>query len=250
MRSQNKTVQNEHVILRRVSRIQDIVTAIQGIFQGLITFITGVFSMNWSQAWEGIKQIFSNAFQALVDLCRAPINAVVSIINGVISGINGMGITIPEWVPVVGGNSFSINLPMLPTFAKGGFTDGVSIAGEAGTEAVISFQNSVRRQNINTWMQAGRMLGVNGGQAATVAGLPELADLDADENDLIELDFPQGDFSSGANTFQFSPTINIQGSADRAVIESVLADAMQDFEARMDAWEARKQRRKARTVYR
>ena len=54
----------------------------------------------------------------------------------------------------------------------------------------------------------------------------------------------------GANTFQFSPTINIQGSADRAVIESVLADAMQDFEARMDAWEARKQRRKARTVYR
>ena len=94
------------------------------------------------------------------------------------------------------------------------------------------------------------MLGVNGCQEAAVAGLPELADLDADENDLIELDFPQGDFSSGANTFQFSPTINIQGSADRAVIESVLADAMQDFEARMDAWEARKQRRKARTVYR
>lgn len=231
--------------------ISNIVTAIQGIFQGLITFITGVFSMSWSQAWEGIKQIFSNAFQALVDLCKAPINAVVSIINGVISGINGMGFTLPDWLPGgLAGKSFSINLPMLPTFAKGGFTNGVSIAGEAGTEAVISFQNSVRRQNINTWMQAGRMLGVNGSQAAAVAGLPELADLDADENDLIELDFPQGDFSSGANTFQFSPTINIQGSADRAVIESVLADAMQDFEARMDAWEARKQRRKARTVYR
>ena len=94
--------------------------------------------MSWSQAWEGIKQIFSNAFQALVDLCKAPINAVVSIINGVISGINGMGFTLPDWLPGgLAGKSFSINLPMLPTFAKGGFTNGVSIAGEAGTEAVI-----------------------------------------------------------------------------------------------------------------
>ena len=35
--------------------------------------------------------------------------------------------------------------------AKGGFTDGVSIAGEAGTEAVISFDPSVRSANIANW---------------------------------------------------------------------------------------------------
>ncbi len=228
--------------------IANIITAIQGIFQGLITFITGVFSANWSQAWESVKLIFGNVFNALIELCKTPINAVVSVINSVISSINGMGFTIPEWVPVVGGNSFSINLPMLPTFAKGGFTNGVSIAGEAGTEAVISFQNSVRRQNIDTWMQAGRMLGVSGGQAAAVASLPEPVSLDTPE--INSVDFPQNDFSPEAATFQFAPTINIQGSADKATIKNALAETMQDFEARMDAWWAKKQRMQARTVYR
>ena len=48
----------------------------------------------------------------------------------------------------------------LPKFADGGFTNGPSLAGEAGTEAIISFRRSQREQNIDTWMQAGKMLGV------------------------------------------------------------------------------------------
>lgn len=44
--------------------------------------------------------------------------------------------------------------------ARGGFTNGASIAGEAGTEAVISFQRAVRRENLATWAKAGELLGV------------------------------------------------------------------------------------------
>ena len=44
--------------------------------------------------------------------------------------------------------------------AKGGFTDGVSIAGEEGTEAVISFNPAYRAKNIDTWLKAGELLGV------------------------------------------------------------------------------------------
>ena len=77
----------------------------------MITFITGVFSGSWSQAWEGIKQIFGSAFDGLVALCKAPLNAVIAIINKAISGINGLGLTIPEWVPILGGKSFSVNIP-------------------------------------------------------------------------------------------------------------------------------------------
>lgn len=77
--------------------ISAVMSAIQGFFQGLITFITGVFSGSWSQAWEGIKQIFGSAFDGLVALCKAPLNAVIAIINKAISGINGLGLTIPEW---------------------------------------------------------------------------------------------------------------------------------------------------------
>lgn len=166
------------VVQSLVASFQAIITSIQGIFDGLITFVTGVFTGNWGQAWEGVKQIFGNAFNALVELAKAPINAVIALINGAIDGINsltGGGISIPDWVPVVGGQTFSLKLNKIPALAHGGFTQGVSIAGEAGTEAVISFMPTVRSANINTWQQAGRMLGVNQQQAAAVAGAAQPA---------------------------------------------------------------------------
>lgn len=166
------------VVQSLVASFQAIITSIQGIFDGLITFVTGVFTGNWGQAWEGVKQIFGNAFNALVELAKAPINAVIALINGAIDGINsltGGGISIPDWVPVVGGQTFSLKLNKIPTLAHGGFTQGVSIAGEAGTEAVISFMPTVRSENIGTWQQAGRMLGVNQQQAAAVAGAAQPA---------------------------------------------------------------------------
>lgn len=166
------------VVQSLVASFQAIISSIQGVFDGLITFVTGVFTGNWGQAWEGVKQIFGNAFNALVELAKVPINAVIALINGAIDGINsltGGGISIPDWVPVAGGQTFSLKLNKIPALAHGGFTQGVSIAGEAGTEAVISFMPTVRSANINTWQQAGRMLGVNQQQAAAVAGAAQPA---------------------------------------------------------------------------
>lgn len=238
--------------------INAVMTAIQGIFQGLITFVTGVFTGNWAAAWEGVKQVFGNAFDALVELCKAPINAVISIINTAISGINNLGITIPEWVPVVGGKAFSINIPQMPMLANGGFTTGASIAGEAGTEAVISFRPGVRGDNIATWMQAGRMLGVSANQAAAVAGgggTAELAVLNAyRSNDGVELkdidggggENPNaGDSNNAPGQLVFAPQITIQGNADRSVMESVMADMKAQFET----WYDQMQRRRVRTAY-
>ena len=49
-----------------LQNIWNVITSIQGVFEGLIQFITGVFTGNWSGAWEGVKSIFGNAFSALV----------------------------------------------------------------------------------------------------------------------------------------------------------------------------------------
>ena len=236
--------------------ITGVMTAIQGIFQGLITFITGVFTGNWAAAWEGVKQVFGSAFDALVELCKAPINAVISLINTAISGINGLGLTIPEWVPVIGGKSFSINIPQIPMLANGGFTDGVSIAGEAGTEAVISFRSGVRNSNIATWMQAGQMLGVSTRQAMAAAGGGGFAELNAltgaNEVELKEIgggdkggNPDAGNSNNAPGQFVFAPQITVQGNADRAMMESVMADMKQQFEA----WYEQMQRRRVRTAY-
>ena len=94
-------------------------------------------------------------------------NIGVKVVNFIINGLNKIQLTIPETlfgipVPLVGGKSFGFNLSpvALPQFANGGFTNGPSLAGEAGTEAIISFRRSQREQNIDTWMQAGKMLGI------------------------------------------------------------------------------------------
>ena len=231
------------------ANISSVVTSLQGVFDGLIQFITGVFTGNWSQAWEGVKQIFGNAFDALVELCKIPINAVIGVINGAVKGINsilGKVTTIPDWVPVVGGQSFSMQLPTIPMLAKGGFTDGVSIAGEAGTEAVISFDPSVRSANIANWQKAGQMLGVDPVQAASVAGAGNLT------TDRVEVaDIGGGSPAHGGTTavgggsFTFAPNITIQGNADYNVMMNAMTDAKEQFEQ----WFNEMMRKQQRTAY-
>ena len=213
--------------------IGPILEGIKTVFDGLIAFITGVFTGNWSQAWEGVKQIFGGAFGALVGLLKTPVNAVIALINKAISGINGLGLDIPDWVPIIGGKSFHISIPEIPMLAKGGFTDGVSIAGEAGREAVISFQRGVRAQNIATWAQAGRMLGVSAEQALSAADGAELKPIDP------------GEGGGGGGSFTFAPNIVIQGNADADVLEEALRRAKEEFEA----WYEQMMRKRARTAY-
>lgn len=203
--------------------ISNAVAGAQMVLDGLISFITGVFTGNWKMAWEGVRSIFTGVFDTLGALFKTPINAVISLINSAISGINGLGLTIPEWVPVIGGNQFAVNIPQIPMLAKGGFTNGASIAGEAGTEAVISFQRAARQDNIRTWATAGRMLGV---QPQELQKIPT-------------------DGGNGGGGFTFAPQIIIQGNADRSVIDEALDEARAQFEA----WYFQMQRNQARTAY-
>ena len=119
--------------------------SIKQVFDGIIDFIRGVFTGNWSRAWEGVKKIFSGVFNALVTIAKAPLNLIIGVINGLISGINlcidglnRISIKIPDWVPVLGGKNFGFNLSHLGKIAylaNGGvLSSGSAIVGEAGAE--------------------------------------------------------------------------------------------------------------------
>lgn len=107
---------------------------VEKIFNGLIDFITGVFTGNWEQAWEGVVQIFEGIWEGMKAIFKAPINWIIDGLNTFIRGVNK--IQIPEWVPKVGGRG--LNIPEIPKLAKGGIVDRPTIAeiGEAGPEAV------------------------------------------------------------------------------------------------------------------
>ncbi|EHZ5661479.1 phage tail tape measure protein [Enterococcus faecalis] len=115
--------------------IGDYVNAIKRIFGGIVDFVTGVFTGDWSRAWQGVVDIFGGIFEGIAAVAKAPINAMITLINGFLGGLNN--IKIPKWVPGVGGKGFSI--AKIPYLAEGGhMINGQAIVGEAGPELLTA----------------------------------------------------------------------------------------------------------------
>ena len=110
--------------------VKNIWDSIKQVFDGVIDFIRGVFTGDWQRAWEGVKEIFRGTFNAFASLAKVPLNSVIALLNGAINGINKMidalnslSFTIPDWVPLLGGKEFGLNLRHvgnIPYLATGG----------------------------------------------------------------------------------------------------------------------------------
>lgn len=136
------------------AKCSEIWTNIKTDFDNIITWVQTIFTTGWSNAWNGIKNIFKTIFDSLVNIAKKPLNLVITMVNGVINGINKMisalnnlNIDVPDWVPGIGGESFGFNfstIPSIPALAKGGIVDSPTLAmvGEAGKEAVMPLENN------------------------------------------------------------------------------------------------------------
>jgi phage-related protein len=111
-----------------VAGIADQIKALFKIFGGIVDFIVGVFTGNWKKAWEGVRDIFGGIFDSLVGLVKVPLNYIIDAINAVIRGLNSIHFSLPDWIPGVGGKSFGISIASIPKLAKGGITNGPTLA--------------------------------------------------------------------------------------------------------------------------
>ena len=112
-----------------------IIDGVLGVFEGVITFLTGVFQGNWEKAWNGIVQAVGSIFGTLESLVKTPLNAVINLVNKAIGAINKISVDLPS---AVGGGHIGCNIPTIPTLAKG--TDywqgGIVQISEKGGEIV------------------------------------------------------------------------------------------------------------------
>ncbi len=179
------------VVMPLLDPIMMLVQSLLPVIQPLLTLILG-------------------ALQPVFDLL-GPLAEVLGVVIGWISQIVGWVAKGLTWVVdlIFGDSSGEIaDAAKVNGYATGGFTNGLSIAGEDPrypTEAVISFNPAYRSQNLAYWAQAGRMLGADAA------------------------DYSLGGSSGGAyidfGGVSFAPNITVQGNADKeSIMEAIEAE--------------------------
>jgi hypothetical protein len=110
------------------SIISPVIDAISGAISGVGDTVGDVFG--------GIGSFIGSAFQGALDVVRGPINGIIGLVNSAIRGINQLKVTIPDWVPIVGGQTWGLDIPTIPMLAKGGVITGSGsvLVGEKGPE--------------------------------------------------------------------------------------------------------------------
>ena len=147
--------------------IKTVIEGLKTTLTGIINFVTGVFTGDWSKAWEGIKSIFKGVWDALVGIVKTPINLIIDVINGLMSGVttginavikalNAMSFDVPDWVPLIGGKTFGFNIktltaPKIPKLASGtvvpaNYGEFLAILGDNKREAEVVSPISAMKQ--------------------------------------------------------------------------------------------------------
>lgn len=116
-------------------QVSEVIDNVLDTFEGIITFLTGVFQGDWEKAWTGIVQAVGGIFGTLEALVKTPINAVINLVNKAISAINNISVTLPD---IVGGGHIGFDIPLIPTLAKGtdNWKGGIVQISEKGGEIV------------------------------------------------------------------------------------------------------------------
>lgn len=158
--------------------VSDVIDGVKQIFGGFIDFLTGVFTLDWEKAWEGIKEIFRGIWNTIVGVLEAAVNLIIKGINWLISKLNSLQIKIPDWL---GGGSFGFNIRpiaelQIPRLAKGAIIppnrEFMAVLGDQkqGTniEAPADLIRQIVREEINNF---------GGGEDITIKFTGDLAQL-------------------------------------------------------------------------
>lgn len=145
--------------------------AIAGALSGAYQAVTGVFSRafdtvkgwiggvgSWfgsipgaiSSALSGVFGAITGPFQRAVDFVRGLVGQVASAWNAVASGINSVSVTfgpIPDWVPGIGGQSWTFDPPNVPYLARGAYVRSPTLAlvGEGRGAEFVTPEPMLRR---------------------------------------------------------------------------------------------------------
>ena len=196
--------------------LMQIVSAILPPIASLLATVLPIITLIVSAVLPVLVSIISSLLSVITPLLSIlePIASVLGTIVGWVSKIVSFGSGVISKIAGLfggGGGSASVS-----GYATGGFTRGLSIAGEDPrypTEAVISFNPAYRSQNLSYWAEAGRMLGASDGES-------DYELLSGGSGTAVVYDL------SGLS---FSPQIKVEGDTDEDALIRKLRDLEPEF---------------------
>lgn len=147
------------VIMPIIQFVADRISFVINVLAELINFVVNVFSGNWSGAWDNIKNIFGMIWKDIVDSLKGILNIGIGLVNNFLGGFNKITGFIGSKIGI------DMQIPTIPTFAQGGFTNQPSIFGEAGLEAAIPIKYKNPR-SLSLLNQTARAIGAQPGGAS------------------------------------------------------------------------------------
>ena len=123
-----------NAVATAVNIILGVIGTIIDVLGNMMKFVTNIFQRDWSAAWGVVKDTFGSMFSGIINIASGVVNVVIDLVNGMIQGVmhganyitgllSSLSFDIPDWVPVLGGESFNfsidpINIPKIPHIPK------------------------------------------------------------------------------------------------------------------------------------
>jgi len=100
------------------------------------------------EVFGGLREFFRGIVNGVIDLVNGMVRAIAAGLNGVIRNLNSVKIDIPSWVPGVGGQSWSLNIPAVTPAQIPRLATGAVIPPNSEFAAILGDQRGGR--NIET----------------------------------------------------------------------------------------------------
>jgi phage-related protein len=131
----------------------------------------------FEKVWDNITKFFKGWVNGMIGMFEGFVNFVIDGVNGMIRALNSLRVNVPDWVPIIGGQTFALSIPTIPKLriprlaeggivmpSPGGSLVNVAEAGEAEVIAPLSALDGMVSQSpsmvVNLTVNAG--LGTDG----------------------------------------------------------------------------------------
>ena len=95
-------------------------------FLAIVNFLTGIRDRIigiFDKIKDGILGIWDKIFSGI----KGFVNRIIEVINGMIGGMNKLQWDVPNWVPIIGGKKWGVNIPRIPLMDTGGIVKGPGV---------------------------------------------------------------------------------------------------------------------------